>query len=364
MSLALRRRRVLSALPLAALLPPVLLSACAGSPARTPSPDLLAAHVSPDYNGVVLLRASRGGAPLVRAYGQAEFETPAPLLPDSRFMIGSVSKWITAVTVLRLAEQGKLDLDKPVTAWLPELPAGSGAVTLRALLSNTSGIENGLGLALKQDRAVERLTIPASEAALRFGSGALRFAPGAQFDYSPTNWLIVAGAIERATGEPFIRNVERLVLAPSGAHDTGFVVLDATPAGLAAPYEANRARRKMMPAPPMVAASGTLYSTARDLVKIADAVYGNALLKPASRQELLTVQYAAEDYALGGRVKRAGSGAAVRTLAWETGVSGGFKTLLAYAPADGRVVVLLNNTDMAQSEQARLGLALLEALAP
>ena len=78
----------------------------------------------------------------------------------------------------------------------------------------------------------------------------------------------------------------------------------------------------------------------------------------ASRRALLTVQHAPEDYALGGRIKGVGA----RLFAWETGVSGGHKTLLAYAPADGRAVVLLNNTDMAQSEQARIGLALIAAL--
>ena len=70
--------------------------------------------------------------------------------------------------MLRLVEQGKLELDKPITAWLPELPAASGAVTLRALLSNTSGIENGLGLAMKRDRSPERMTMSPVSPAIDF----------------------------------------------------------------------------------------------------------------------------------------------------------------------------------------------------
>ena len=343
------RRRCLSLALLASL------SACAGTPVAR----LLDAGIAPDYNGVVLVRANRDAAPLVKAWGKAQFETPAALAPDSRFMIGSVSKWITAVTVLRLVEQGRLDLDKPVTTWLPELPAASGAVTLRTLLSNTSGIENGLGLAMKRDRSPERMTISALDAALKFGSGPLNFAPGEKFDYSVTNWLVIGGIVERATGEPFTRTVTRLVFAPTGVRDTGFAdQAYTTLPKMAIAYAATTTTRKTPPAPPMVAASGTIYSTARDLVKIADAVYGEALLTPASRRELLTVQHAPEDYALGGRIRQAGS----RMLAWETGVSGGYKTLLAYSPVDGRAVVLLNNTDMAQSEQARIGLALLDAL--
>lgn len=340
------------------------LSACATPPpaGKAPDPALLTAHLAPDYNGVVLVRLNRASAAFVKAYGNAQFEAGAPVTAETRFMIGSVSKWITAVAVLRLVEQGKLALDQPVTTWLPELPSASGAVTLRHLLSNTSGIENGLGLAIKRDSSVARMRITPAQAALQFGSGPLTFAPGAQFDYSVTNWLVIGGVIERATGEPFMRTVERLVLAPAGVRDTGYVDADSSAPALAVAYAASRAARKVSPSPPMVAASGTLYSTAGDLVKLADAVYGDRLLTPASRRMLLTVQHAPEEYALGGRVKQVGSGAGARTLAWETGVSGGYKTLLAYSPGDGRAVVLLNNTDMQQSEQARVALALLAAM--
>ena len=357
MPFPLLRRRCLSLALLAAL------SACAGAPARLPDAALLDTQVTPAYNGVVLVRPDRHTAPLVRAYGQARFETPAALTPDSRFMIGSVSKWVTAVAVLRLVEQGKLELDKPITAWLPELPAASGAVTLRALLSNTSGIENGLGLAMKRDRSPERMTISPLDAALKFGSGPLTFAPGEKFDYSVTNWLVIGGIVERVTGEAFTQVVARLVFAPAGLRDTGFASQDtASLPQMAGAYDAARTTRKSMPAPPMVAASGTIYSTASELVKLADAVYGGQLLSPASRRALLTVQHAPEEYALGGRIKQLGTGAGARTLAWEAGVSGGHKTLLAYSPKDGRAVVLLNNTDMAQSEQARIALALLAAM--
>jgi D-alanyl-D-alanine carboxypeptidase len=359
------RRRCLSLVFLA------VLSACSDLPREPQGAQILATHIAPDYNGVVLLRHERNGTPLVRAYGSAQFGAPAPgaapaLSADTRFMVGSVSKWITAVTVLRLVDQGKLDLDAPVTAWLPELPAASRAVTLRHLLSNTSGIENGLNLAMKRDRSPERMTISPLDGALRFGSGGLRFAPGTQFDYSSTNWLLVAGVVERATGEAFTETVARLVFAPAGVRDTGFMDLQPAPPRMALAYDSARMVPKVVPSPPMAAAAGTIYSTARDLLRIADTVYGGDLLLPASRAELLKVQYAPEEYALGGRVKQvarqAGTGTRSRTLAWESGVSGGYKTLLAYSPADGRAVVLLNNTDMAQSEQARIALALLDAM--
>jgi len=355
------RRRCLSLALIA------VLSACALAPREAVLVRTVEAQLAPDYNGVVLLRPARDSAAVVKAFGLARFDTPVPLTPDTRFMVGSVSKWITAVAVLRLVDQGKLDLDAPVTSWLPELPASSSGVTLRYLLSNTSGIENGLNLAMKRDSSPGRMTISATEGALRFGSGPLAFTPGSKFDYSSTNWLIVAGVVERATGEAFTDSVARLVFAPAGTRNTGFDTGIAGPGletlpRMALGYAADRSTRKTVPSPPMAAAAGTVYSTASDLVKIADAVYGGDLLTPESRRELLNVQHAPEDYALGGRVRLVRSGAGVRIMAWESGVSGGYKTLLAYAPGDGRAVVLLNNTDMAQSEQARIALALLDAL--
>jgi D-alanyl-D-alanine carboxypeptidase len=357
MPLSPHRRRCLS---LALMSVPLVLAACAGVPRAVPYTAALDAQLGPDYSGVVLLREDRNARPLVKALGQAQFETGAPMTADTRFMVGSVSKWITAVAVLLLVEQGKLALDKPVTTWLPELPAGSRAVTLRHLLSNTSGIERGLSEALKRDPKVGELGIAPAEAAQRFGAGPLMFAPGTRFDYSSTNWVLVAGIVERATGEPFVRTVTRLVFEPAGVRDTGFADA-ATPTlpRMAIGYNGDRKARKMVPSPPLAAAAGTVYSTAADLLKIADLVYGDRLLSAASRRELMTVQHAPEEYALGGRVKQRKDGG---MLAWESGVSGGYKTLLAYAPADGRAVVLLNNTDMAQSEQARIGLLLLDAM--
>jgi CubicO group peptidase (beta-lactamase class C family) len=123
-------------------------------------------------------------------------------------------------------------------------------------------------------------------------------------------------------------------------------------------YDKDKTKRKMSAVPPMVAASGTIYSTAADLVAIADAVYAGDLLSPKARAELLKVQHAPEDYALGGRVRKISGGR--HTVVWNSGVMGGFKTLLVYAPDNGAAVVLLNNTDMEQSDQAGIATSLMD----
>ena len=165
---------------------------------------------------------------------------------------------------------------------------------------------------------------------------------------------------DSARKEPFTETVEELVLAPAGVRDTSFAGTGyEDEVGMAVAYNAE-GLRKTSPVPPMLAASGTLYSTASDLVKIADAVYLGKLLSSKARQALSTVVVPAEDYALGGKVKTIATKKGARSLAWETGAIGAYKSLLAYDPTDGRVVVLLNNTDMPQAEQAKIATSLFQ----
>ncbi|QJD99363.1 beta-lactamase family protein [Massilia forsythiae] len=336
-----------------------LLSACAAVD-NAVNASLIDRHVPKDYSGVIAVRPNAHAALVTQARGLAMREQVRANTADTRFLVGSATKWVTAVAVLRLADMGKLDLDAPIAHHLPELPPQNGAVTLRQLLSNRSGIPNGLANALRKDPSIRNLDLGPVAGALRFGAGALDARPGTKWDYSVTNWLLVAAIVERANAKPFTETVEQLVLAPARVRDTGFADSGYDDAvGMAVAYDV-AGGRKTPPAPPMVAASGTLYSTVRDLVAIADTVYSTTLLSAKARRELMTIQVASEDYALGGRVKTITTKEGRRTLAWESGVIGGYKTLLAYDPNDGRVVVLLNNTDMQQSEQAGVAIALFD----
>lgn len=336
------------------------LSGCAVIDKVTTGP-LIERHLPKEYSGVAAVRKDARSTLVTHASGLALREEAQANTKDTRFMIGSITKWISAVTVLRLADMGKLDLDAPIARHLPELPAANGAVTLRQLMSNRSGIPNGLSGALKKDKAIENLEIGPVEAALRFGAGQAG-AAGSTYDYSVTNWVLVGAVVERATKKTFTEVVEELVLAPAGVRDTSFGATGYEDSvGMAVAYTAAGVR-KVPAAPPMVAASGTLYSTARDLVALADSVYFTKLLSDKARRELSTVQVASEDYALGGRVKNLATKKGARSLAWVTGAFGGYKTLLAYDPLDGRAVVLLNNTDMPQPEQAKIATALSQDL--
>ncbi|MDB5961221.1 MAG: Serine hydrolase [Massilia sp.] len=344
----------------------LLLAGCAAAPASMLAADTanaaaMAGVVGADFNGVVLLQSSATATPQIRAFGTANVERGAATTIDTRFQIGSISKWLTSVAVLRLVDRGVLQLDVPIAAWLPQMTASGSTVTLRHLMSNTSGIPNDLSPALKSDPASVMQPMPMAQASMRFVGRAPAFTPGSQFDYVPTNWVIVGAILEKVTGKPFAAVLDDEVLRTAGAASTGVpqAAFDSMP-GAARAYGASLPRTpKMSPHVNYVAASGTIYSTAADLARLAHAVYETGLLSPAARAELSRINVPDESYALGGRVLSIALGGTNRMVASESGVSGGYKSLLLYVIGEGKTVVILNNTDMQQSTQAEMAKALL-----
>jgi D-alanyl-D-alanine carboxypeptidase len=321
-------------------------------------------HLGADFSGVVLTRGAAGATPVTRTYGLANADKNLATVAATPYQIGSITKWLTAVAVLRLVDQGKLALEAPVSTWLPQMPPHIGAITLRQLLSNSAGIPNGVMQAVKQDKSLGDLPLTHVDAALRFSTGPLLFAPGSGWEYSPTTWIVVAAVIEKVTGHTFGQALARLVLEPAGATASGVPVAPFKDLpGAAIGYKAAGSREvNMAPHIVFVAASGTVYSTAGDLLKLAQAVYETPLLSGAARAELSRIMVPEQNYALGGRVMNMVLGGRERRVAWETGAIAGYKSLLAHVPGESKTVVILNNTNMDQSALAAAGRALLESM--
>lgn len=179
--------------------------------AANPLADLVAGRDarSPQLSGVIAVVATRDKIVRAEAHGMAEIGADRPLTPDSVVRVASISKLVVAIAVWRLVEQGRLDPDADVSAvlgWRLRHPAHPDAkVTLRQLLSHTSGIVDGPGYSFPlEDRLQDRLT------AAHWGPGA----PGGRFEYANLNYGIIASVMEKATGERFDRLMTRLVLAP------------------------------------------------------------------------------------------------------------------------------------------------------
>jgi CubicO group peptidase (beta-lactamase class C family) len=266
------------------------LKGCPPRPAATrttmsPFVDLVvhAAMVDQGPGGVVLV-AENGEVVHEVAYGLADVDDGVPNRTDTVFAIGTLSMPFTAIGVLMLADEGVIDLDDPVGLYVPRLERFGENVTIRRLLSHTSGIPDFLGRIPGATQRVgsEDLTNQ-SLIDLIFWWGELEFEPGTTCRYSQVGYEILATLIENATGVEFARFVEQRILAPLGMEST-----------YVRPAEARRAD----PAPargyiPIGSAdffpydlseydglygSWSIYSTATDLLRFAAALDGDRLV--------------------------------------------------------------------------------------
>lgn len=210
--------------------------------------------------GTVVLARQNGQPIYTRAAGLADREAGSPMRDDALFRLASVSKLFVAAAAMALVGQGKLNLDQPITEWLPRFePRFEGepvVISLRHLLTHTSGL--GYGFLEPEDgplhRAgisdgMDRTGITLAENLSRLAGVPLLFRPGTRFCYSLA--LDVVGAlIEAATGLALPQAVRALATEPLGLSDTGFAIAD--PARLAAAYADDTPHPRRMREPDLV----------------------------------------------------------------------------------------------------------------
>lgn len=316
------------------------------------------------FSGDVLL-VDHGHPVFEHAYGLADRADKRPVTAETRFQVGSVSKWFTTLAALKLADRGRLDLSAPLSHDLPGYPASVGdRVNLIQVLSNMSGIRDRLSTRYinRADVAAQRLS--AAEAVRRYAQGPLVFAPGTRFDYAHTNWLLAQAVLERASGMPLERLLQTSVFGPAGLKDSGVTHGDFrhTPhhaVAYASPEPDAAVEVHVIPG--YLVPTGTIYSTAGDLARLAHVVYETPWLSRDSMRALMTVHDTAEHYAIGGRVMQRELGGRRVTLAWEIGSMGGFKALLVHAVGDDRSLVVLNNANLDEDTLSAFADDVLEA---
>lgn len=342
-----------------ALLVLFLAAVISGQQARREPADVIA---PPDaFNGVVLTARDRSSPAERRSLGFANIGTGQPFDEHTRTQIGSISKFLTSAAVLRLVEQQTLALDVSIATWLPFLDGTARMVTLRHLLTNTSGIPNGVMDSYRKDPEFTSKDVPALEAARLWGTGELKFNPGTEWDYSLTNWVLVRAIMEVSTGKSFDAILQDELIAPLGLEDTGVPgptfpngPADAIPYASLQPIQPGRNA-----IPPYAAASGTIYSSASDLRAFMDGLFGGRFLSAASLRELTTVHVEKEGYALGGRVVDL---APARRILWESGETSSYRALVAYDPDSGACVVLLDNAGAPAESVADAARTMMRAL--
>jgi CubicO group peptidase (beta-lactamase class C family) len=294
------------------------------------------------FMGTALV-ARDGQVVFSKGYGFANLEWKIPNTPDTKFRLGSVTKQFTAASILLLEERGKLSVTDPVKKYMPDAPAAWDKITIRHLLTHTSGIPNFTGFADYQK--LEPFKSTPAELVARFRDKPLDFQPGEKWSYSNSGYVLLGYLIEKISGETYEKFVTENIFQPLGMKDTGYDSNTAIIARRAEGYEMNRGEYQHagfihMSTPH---AAGALYSTTEDLLKWEQGLYGGKLLKPASLEKMTTPFL--DNYAFGLTVQTAGGH---KKISHGGGIEG-FNTVLEYYPDDKLAVVVLENSSGAAS---------------
>lgn len=289
----------------------------------------------------------------VKAYGYADLEQSVRMRPDAVFRIASLTKQFTAVAILRLVEDGRLSLDDKLTQRLPDCPSSWRDITLRQLLSQTSGLSGDLAplLAHIHDDLAPRELVDL------YTNLPVRAAPGESWAYANLNYWILGLVIEAAAGEPYNSFVDRRVLAPAHLAHTRIgdsAAIIARRVRGYEPVEGGGFVNARYFSSTLGYAAGGYVSSAQDIVRWYDALARGRIISPATLAAALTPtplnNGETAPYGLGWYVATIDG----HPVAHHGGSTFGFRSYVYWRPGTGAVAaVFLNSSGDEPEAEAR-----------
>ena len=306
--------------------------------------------------GLAVEIVQRGQVVLEKGYGFTSFDKKTPIAPDTIFAIGSLTKQFTAAAVLRLVDLGKLSVTDRIGKYMPVFDRD---ITIEQLLWQTAGLPEyawGINVGKTPDELVKLIATKPAD-----------FAPGTKWKYSNSNYYVLGRLVELISRQSYADFLRLEVFARAGLVATSACGPEtaqarpslSTPGPLPAPGAA-----KATSADPwsegahhgsldkgndfdfrFYGGAGSICSTARDLLRWQDALFGGKVLSPSSLAIMTTNGHLADgspiDYAAGVIADRVGSHRRI----WHNGaVPNGYESELAWYPDDRLQIVLLTNT--------------------
>jgi CubicO group peptidase (beta-lactamase class C family) len=293
--------------------------------------------------GLALLVVKDGKIVKAQGYGLANVELQVPVKPETLFQSGSMGKQFTATGVMMLVEEGKLGLDDKIKKYFPGAPAAWDEITVRNLLSHTSGIKNYTEgqLDYRKDYGEDDLVKMAE-------SLPLDFAPGESWHYSNTGYLLLGVLIHKVTGEFYGDFLQQRIFRPVGMNSTRVMSEADIIPNRSSGYRLVKGELKNQEyvSPTLnTTADGSLYFNVLDLAKWDAALYTEKLLKRSSLEQMWTPMKLKNgkvtDYGFGWFIRNVGG----RRLYEHAGSWQGFSTGIARYVDDHLTVVALTNLD-------------------
>ncbi len=292
---------------------------------------------------IAVIRA--GEVVTARGYGVANVETETPATPETVYKIGSVSKQFLAAAVMVLVQDGKLALDDTVTRYLDGAPTAWNRITVRHLLTHTSGIvRDEPGFDPSKDR-------PVGEVLASVFPLPLRFAPGEKWAYSNINYYALAEIIRKVSGEPWSAFVAERVFAPAKMDRTRTTTVSGIVPHRASGYTQSDDGLENAEVWVAVRPSGAFISSVLDFAKWDAALDSDTPLTAASRRQMWTPVTLADGtthgYGFGWFVDSANGHAHVH----HDGGVPGFTTDFERFPDDKLSVVVMTNSGDANTQK-------------
>jgi CubicO group peptidase (beta-lactamase class C family) len=302
-------------------------------------------------------------------YGIASIETKQPVVPETLFQIGSISKIFTTTLVMTLVDEGKINLDLPVVTYVPDLPfadeTARTTVTIRHLLTHQGGFygdrfdDHGVG-----DGAL-------AKAVAAFHDLKQQTAPGELWTYCNAGFDLAGRAVELVLGQPFEQAMRERVLKPLGMERTTYFAAEAIRHAVAVghtqlPDQPQRVADPW-PIPRRSNPAGGVSSNVGELLRFAQMhiqdgeLDGARVLSAESARAMRTLQCQADyprTWGIGWSLREVGG----VLLAEHGGATNGFMARLSTAPARGFAVAILTNGDHGSAAHGTIGDVVLERL--
>ena len=301
----------------------------------TAAQNAAAAALAAGAPAVQIAVSERGRVIYSAAFGVTDRESATPATPRSVLQIASLTKQFTAAAILLLAERGALTLDDRIETFVPEFDPAGATITLRHLLTHTSGVAG-----LPPDPYSE---LTRAKYMTLINGQPLAFTPGSKWSYSNAGYRLLGYAIESITGMPFADFIQTEFALPLGLIDTGVCGTFGLP--VPAGYSVVQGTSTRVPPLDMSVpfAAGALCSTAADLVRWSHFLATGRVVLPASYATMITPTLLTNNnlvpYGLGVSVENWLGRPAVSHTG---GISGFQSALLYFSDPDIAVAVIIN----------------------
>lgn len=320
--------------------------------------------------GVSVALGRDGKLLLAKAYGLANVEHQVPTTNDTVFRTASICKMFTAVSILQLAEQGKLDLDAPVASYFPNLHKDDWTFTTRQLLGHLAGVRHYKS---SRESMSTRYFSDVQSALSTFANDPLLHRPGSQYKYSSFGYNLLGAIVEQRSGESYADYFRQHIGQVAGMQHTqvdnhfriiphrsaGYIRMqrkDNVPWAARRDFERGELYNAAMHDTSMKVPGGGMLSTPTDLIHFAHALLDESLVSNETKQQMWTEQKTnsgeGTSYGLGFRLYDN------QKIVGHSGGQCGVSTQLLINPETGSSAVVmcnLENADLYSLTRALLG---------